>query len=60
MSRQATPTLKVGGRVDRGLMLRIPKTLPPGSYTAMLEVGEMEQGEVQLSKPFTVLAPANK
>ena len=60
MSRQATPTLKVGGRVDRGLMLRIPKTLPPGSYTAVLEVGEMEQGEVQLSKPFTVLAPANK
>ena len=57
--RTTTRTMKVGDRLDRELLLRVPKGLPPGPYTVTLDVGEMEQGDVRLSKMLSVVESAN-
>jgi len=53
--RTSARTMKVADHLDRELMLRVPKDLPPGPYTVTLDVGEMEQGDVRLSKIFNVV-----
>ena len=59
VSRTGARTMKLADRLDKELMLRIPKTLLPGLYTVSLEVGEMEQGDVRLTKIFTVVPSSN-
>jgi hypothetical protein len=59
-SRTGMRSMKLAQHLDQQLLLRVPKTLPPGSYVVALEVGEMEQGTVRVTAPLTVVAASSE